>query len=86
MERQSEDQRQILRQAFFEGLSLIEIAEKLEQSIVSVKANAHGGMARLRELLTYPSPPTSSAPLYENAKLSNKVSSIESDLDDRALG
>jgi RNA polymerase sigma-70 factor (ECF subfamily) len=71
MERLPEDQRQILRLAFFEGLSLIEIAEKLEQPVVSVKANAHGGVAHLRELLAYPSPPTSAAPLYENAKLPN---------------
>jgi RNA polymerase sigma-70 factor (ECF subfamily) len=47
----SDDQRQVLRLAFFEGLTQTEIAEKLEEPLGTVKARAHRGMARLRTIL-----------------------------------
>lgn len=47
----SDDQRQVLRLAFFEGLTQVEIAQKLEEPLGTIKARAHRGMARLRTLL-----------------------------------
>jgi RNA polymerase sigma-70 factor (ECF subfamily) len=47
----SDDQRQVLRLAFFEGLTQLEISQKLEEPLGTIKARAHRGMARLRTLL-----------------------------------
>jgi RNA polymerase sigma-70 factor (ECF subfamily) len=47
----SDDQRQVLRLAYFEGLTQVEIAEKLEEPLGTIKARAHRGMARLRTIL-----------------------------------
>jgi RNA polymerase sigma-70 factor (ECF subfamily) len=49
----TEDQREVLRMAYFEGLSQSEIAEKLEEPLGTIKARAHRGMARLRTLLRF---------------------------------
>jgi RNA polymerase sigma-70 factor (ECF subfamily) len=49
----SEEQREVLRLAFFEGLTQVEIAEKLEEPLGTIKARAYRGMARLREALRY---------------------------------
>jgi RNA polymerase sigma-70 factor (ECF subfamily) len=49
----SEEQRQVLRMAFFEGLTQAEIAEKLEEPLGTIKARAHRGMARLRSALRF---------------------------------
>jgi RNA polymerase sigma-70 factor (ECF subfamily) len=51
MEQLSDDQRQVLRMAFFDGLTQAEIAQKLEEPLGTIKARAHRGMARLRTLL-----------------------------------
>jgi RNA polymerase sigma-70 factor (ECF subfamily) len=51
LEQLGEDQRQVLRLAFFEGLTLSEIAEKLEEPLGTIKARASRGMARLRSTL-----------------------------------
>lgn len=47
----AEEQRQVLRLAWFEGLTQAEIAEKLEEPLGTIKARAARGMARLRLLL-----------------------------------
>jgi RNA polymerase sigma-70 factor (ECF subfamily) len=47
----SDDQRQVLRLAFFEGLTQVEIAQKLGEPLGTIKARAHRAMARLRETL-----------------------------------
>jgi RNA polymerase sigma-70 factor (ECF subfamily) len=47
----TEDQRQVLRLAYFEGLTQAEIAEKLEEPLGTIKARAYRGMARLRTIL-----------------------------------
>jgi RNA polymerase sigma-70 factor (ECF subfamily) len=49
----SEEQREVLRLAYFEGLTQVEIAEKLEEPLGTIKARASRGMARLREALRY---------------------------------
>jgi RNA polymerase sigma-70 factor (ECF subfamily) len=49
----SGEQREVLRLAFFEGLTQVEIAEKLEEPLGTIKARAYRGMARLREALRY---------------------------------
>jgi RNA polymerase sigma-70 factor (ECF subfamily) len=51
MDQLSQDQRQVLRLAFFEGLTQAEIAEKLKEPLGTIKARAYRGMARLRQLL-----------------------------------
>ena len=53
LEQLSEEQRQVLRLAFFEGLTQAEIAQKLEEPLGTIKARAHRGMARLRTALRY---------------------------------
>jgi RNA polymerase sigma-70 factor (ECF subfamily) len=47
----SEDQQQVLRLAYFEGLTQSEIAEKLEEPLGTIKARAQRGMARMRTIL-----------------------------------
>jgi len=47
----SDDQRRVLRMAFFEGLTQTEIAEKLEEPLGTIKARACRGMERLRKIL-----------------------------------
>lgn len=49
----NDDQREVLELAFFEGLTQVEIAEKLEEPLGTIKARAYRGMARLRENLRY---------------------------------
>ena len=47
----TDDQRQVLRLAYFEGLTQVEIAEELEEPLGTIKARAHRGLARLRSIL-----------------------------------
>ncbi len=47
----SEEQRQVLRLAFFEGMTQAEIAEVLEEPLGTIKARAQRGMTRLRAIL-----------------------------------
>jgi RNA polymerase sigma-70 factor, ECF subfamily len=47
----SDEQRQVLRLAYFEGLTQVEIAEELEEPLGTIKARAQRGMARLRAIL-----------------------------------
>jgi RNA polymerase sigma-70 factor (ECF subfamily) len=47
----SDDQREVLRLAYFEGMTQAEIAEKLEEPLGTVKARAQRGMARMRTIL-----------------------------------
>jgi RNA polymerase sigma-70 factor (ECF subfamily) len=47
----SEEQRQVLRLAYFEGLTQVEIAQKLEEPLGTIKARAQRGMARMRTIL-----------------------------------
>lgn len=49
----SEDQRQVLRLAYFEGMTQVEIAQKLSEPLGTIKARAHRGMAKLRPLLRF---------------------------------
>jgi len=49
----AEEQRQVLQMAFFEGLTQVEIAEKLEEPLGTIKARAYRGMARLRTTLRF---------------------------------
>jgi RNA polymerase sigma-70 factor (ECF subfamily) len=49
----SGEQREVLQLAYFEGLTQVEIAEKLEEPLGTIKARAFRGMARLREALRY---------------------------------
>jgi RNA polymerase sigma-70 factor (ECF subfamily) len=51
MQQLSGEQRQVLRLAYFDGLTQVEIAEKLEEPLGTIKARAARGMARLRILL-----------------------------------
>lgn len=51
MEQLSAEQREVLRMAYFEGLTQAKISEKLEEPLGTIKARAHRGMARLRTLL-----------------------------------
>ncbi len=53
LEQLSEEQRQVLRLAFFEGLTQVEIAEKLEEPLGTIKARACRGMAKLRTILRF---------------------------------
>ena len=49
----SPEQRQVLNLAYFDGLTQVEIAEKLAQPLGTIKARAHRGMARLRATLRF---------------------------------
>jgi RNA polymerase sigma-70 factor (ECF subfamily) len=49
----SDEQRHVLRLAFFEGMTQAEIAEKLDEPIGTIKARAHRALARLRDTLRY---------------------------------
>jgi RNA polymerase sigma-70 factor (ECF subfamily) len=53
LEQLSDDQRQVLRLAYFEGLTQSEIAEKLEEPLGTIKARAHRGLSRLRTILRF---------------------------------
>jgi len=53
MEELSQEQRQVLRLAYFEGLTQVEIAEKLAEPLGTIKARAHRGMAKLRTALRF---------------------------------
>jgi RNA polymerase sigma-70 factor (ECF subfamily) len=53
LEQLSDDQRQVLQLAYFEGLTQSEIAEKLEEPLGTIKARAYRGMARLRTILGF---------------------------------
>ncbi|MCI0720479.1 MAG: sigma-70 family RNA polymerase sigma factor, partial [Acidobacteria bacterium] len=47
----SNGQRQTLRLYFFEGYSLLEISEKLGETLVNVRHHYHRGLERLRKLM-----------------------------------
>ncbi len=47
----TDDQRRVLRLAFFEGLTQVEIAAQLKEPLGTIKARAYRGMARLRTIL-----------------------------------
>jgi RNA polymerase sigma-70 factor (ECF subfamily) len=49
----SDEQRHVLRLAYFEGLTQSEIAERLDEPLGTVKARAHRALARLRDILRY---------------------------------
>ena len=49
----SDEQRHVLRLAFFEGMTQAEIAEKLDEPLGTIKARAHRALARLRDTLRY---------------------------------
>jgi RNA polymerase sigma-70 factor (ECF subfamily) len=53
MSKLSDEQRHVLRLAFFEGMTQAEIAEKLDEPLGTVKARAHRALARLRDTLRY---------------------------------
>ena len=47
----SDEQREVLRMAYFDGLTQSEIAERLEEPLGTIKARAQRGMARMRTIL-----------------------------------
>jgi RNA polymerase sigma-70 factor (ECF subfamily) len=53
LEKLSDEQQNVLRLAYFEGLTQSEIAERLDEPLGTVKARAHRAMARLRDILRY---------------------------------
>jgi RNA polymerase sigma-70 factor (ECF subfamily) len=53
LEQLSEEQREVLRLAYFDGLTQAEIAEKLKEPLGTIKARAFRGMARLRTILRF---------------------------------
>src|SRR5579871_5140952 len=53
LEKLSDEQRVVLRLAYFEGLTQAEIAEKLHEPLGTIKARAYRAMARLRETLRF---------------------------------
>jgi RNA polymerase sigma-70 factor (ECF subfamily) len=53
MAKLSDEQRHVLRLAYFDGLTQSEIAAKLDEPLGTVKARAHRAMARLRDILRY---------------------------------
>ena len=53
LEELSAEQREVLRLAYFEGLTQVEIATKLAEPLGTIKARAHRGMARLRATLRF---------------------------------
>ena len=52
----SEEQRQVLLMAYFDGFSQSEIAEKLESPLGTVKTRMRAGMTKLREILNLQAP------------------------------
>jgi RNA polymerase sigma-70 factor (ECF subfamily) len=53
LEQLSDEQKQVLRMAYFEGLTQAEIAAKLAEPLGTIKARAHRGMIRLRASLRF---------------------------------
>ena len=53
LEKLNDEQRHVLRLAYFEGLTQTEIAEKLDEPLGTIKARAHRALARLRDILRY---------------------------------
>jgi RNA polymerase sigma-70 factor (ECF subfamily) len=53
LDKLSDEQRHVLRLAYFEGLTQVEIAKKLDEPLGTIKARAHRAMARLRDILRY---------------------------------
>jgi RNA polymerase sigma-70 factor (ECF subfamily) len=51
LEQLSPEQRQVLRLAYFEGLTQVEISRKLNEPLGTIKARAHRALARLRQAL-----------------------------------
>ena len=51
MEQLTDEQKQVLRLAYFEGMTQLEISQKLEEPLGTIKARAHRGMSRLRTIL-----------------------------------
>jgi RNA polymerase sigma-70 factor (ECF subfamily) len=49
----TKEQRQVLRLAYFEGLTQVEIAHRLQEPLGTIKARAHRAMARLRTALRF---------------------------------
>ena len=49
----NDEQRRVLRLAYFDGLTQSEIAQKLDEPLGTVKARAHRALARLRDILRY---------------------------------
>jgi RNA polymerase sigma-70 factor (ECF subfamily) len=49
----SDEQRDVLRLAYFEGLTQTEIAQRLDEPLGTIKARAHRALARLRDILRY---------------------------------
>jgi RNA polymerase sigma-70 factor (ECF subfamily) len=49
----SDEQKKVLRLAFFEGLTQAEIAQKLAEPLGTIKARVHRGMVRLRDALRF---------------------------------
>ena len=49
----NDEQRNVLRLAYFEGLTQTEIAARLDEPLGTVKARAHRALARLRDILRY---------------------------------
>jgi RNA polymerase sigma-70 factor (ECF subfamily) len=47
----SDEQRQVLKLAYFDGLTQAEIAARLQEPLGTIKARAHRGLARLRAAL-----------------------------------
>lgn len=56
LEELSEEQRQVLLMAYFDGFSQSEIAEKLASPLGTVKTRMRAGMTKLREILNLQAP------------------------------
>lgn len=53
LEKLNDEQRAVLRLAYFDGLTQVEIAQKLDEPLGTIKARAHRALARLRDILRY---------------------------------
>ena len=53
MAKLNDEQRDVLRLAYFDGLTQNEIAKKLDEPLGTIKARAHRALARLRDILRY---------------------------------